>query len=152
MIRICGNAGQLLQIKGGEQVRRVILESPFKGEDWTQTKWNIAYLRLCVRDCVLRGDSPYASHALFTQPGILDDRVSHERQLGIDAGFAWRGAAEATVVYADFGISEGMRYGIEHAKSAGLPIEYRKLFDQKCINEVGRLLEHAMAPFPHQEE
>ena len=79
-------------------MQRVILESPFKGDNWEQTERNIAYLRLCLRDCVLRGEAPYASHALFTQPGVLDDHDPDERTLGMNAGFAWREVAEKTVV------------------------------------------------------
>ena len=36
-------------------------------------------------------------------------------------------AADATVVYADHGISRGMEIGIEDAKLANRPIEYREL-------------------------
>jgi hypothetical protein len=39
------------------------------------------------------------------KPGILRDDVPEERQQGIDAGLAWAGQAEATVVYTDRGIS-----------------------------------------------
>lgn len=104
-------------------MRRVILESPYAGDVET----NIAYARACVRDCVLRGDAPIASHLLFTQPGILDDDKPEERQLGIDAGLIWGSVAEATVVYTDKGISRGMRYGIERAERDGRPVEYRTL-------------------------
>ncbi len=75
----------------------------------------------------MRGEAPIASHLLYTQPGILDDAVPSERQLGIDAGLAWRKVAKASVVYTDLGISAGMRYGIEAATKSGKKIEYRKL-------------------------
>jgi hypothetical protein len=67
------------------QVRRVIVESPFAGD----IEANVIYARAAVRDCVLRGEAPIASHLLFTQPGILDDNVPEERALGIEAGLAW---------------------------------------------------------------
>lgn len=104
-------------------MRRVILESPYAGD----TEANVTYARACVRDCVLRGDAPIASHLLFTQPGILDDDIPDERSLGIAAGLAWLPVAEATVVYTDRGISRGMSYGIESARQAGRPIEFRRL-------------------------
>lgn len=107
-------------------MRRVILESPYAGD----IEANVAYARACVRDCVLRGEAPIASHLLFTQPGILDDDRPEERQLGIDAGLAWRTVAEATVVYTDRGISGGMRYGIDKATETGIPVEYRTLSPQ----------------------
>lgn len=104
-------------------MRLVILESPFAGD----VEANIAYAKACVHDCLLRGESPYASHLFFTQPGILDDNDPAERTLGINAGLAWGDKADATVVYTDRGMSSGMRYGIERAEKAGRPIEYRTL-------------------------
>lgn len=106
-------------------MRRVILESPYAGN----VDANVAYARACVRDCLQRGESPIASHLLFTQPGVLRDDVPEERALGIAAGLAWRHVAEATVVYADHGVSPGMQHGIKIAKDAGLPVEIRYLKD-----------------------
>lgn len=104
-------------------MKLVILESPYAGD----VEANVAYARRCVRDSLLRGEAPIASHLLYTQPGILDDDVPEERQHGIDAGLAWRAVAQATVVYINLGISRGMEYGIAAAKEAGLPVEYRSL-------------------------
>lgn len=109
-------------------MRRVIIESPFAGD----VDANIAYARRCVRDSVLRGEAPIASHLLLTQPGVLDDDVPEERQLGIDAGLAWRFVADASIVYTDRGISRGMEYGIAAAKEAGVPVEYRSLVPERC--------------------
>ena len=108
-------------------MRLVIVESPFASADPAVRAQNIWYARACVRDCVLRGDAPIASHLLFTQLGILDDDVPAERQLGIDAGLAWRKVADASVVYTDRGISKGMEYGIAFAIGAGVPVEYRAI-------------------------
>lgn len=108
-------------------MRRVILESPYAGETEADVEANVTYARACVRDSLRRGESPSASHLLFTQPGILDDDVPAERQLGIDAGLAWRAVAEASVVYTDRGISRGMEYGIAAAREAGIPVEFRSL-------------------------
>lgn len=104
-------------------MRLVILESPYAGD----VEKNVAYARRCVRDALLRGEAPIASHLLYTQPGILDDAVSSERQHGIDAGLAWRRVADASVVYCDLGISTGMEYGIAAAQEAGIPVEYRSI-------------------------
>lgn len=105
-------------------LRLVILESPYAGED---IEANITYARACVRDSLARGEAPIASHLLYTQPGILRDEVPAERQWGIDAGLAWRSVAQATVVYTDRGISNGMKYGIAAAEKAGISVEYRNL-------------------------
>ena len=105
----------------------MIVESPFAGETKADIDANIEYARAAVRDSVLRGEAPIASHLLYTQPGILDDAVPEERQLGIDAGLAWRDVAEASVVYTDRGISRGMKYGIAAAEAAGIQVEYRSI-------------------------
>ena len=101
----------------------VILETPFKGD----IKKNLEYARKCMRDCFMKGEFPFASHLLYTQEGILDDSVPEERNLGIEAGLTWAKFAEATRVYTDLGISEGMKQGIERAKKEGRNIEYRTL-------------------------
>lgn len=106
-------------------MRRVILESPFAGGE--QPYNNLRFARACVRDCLLRGESPIASHLLYTQQGVLRDYIPHERQLGIDAGHAWLAGCDAVVVYADYGISAGMQLGIDRAIAAHVPVEYRKL-------------------------
>ena len=104
-------------------MRLVIVESPFAGD----VEKNIRYARACVRDSLLRGEAPIASHLLYTQDGILDDNIESERQHGIDAGLAWRAVAEASIVYTDLGISKGMEYGIAAAIKSGNPVEYRSI-------------------------
>lgn len=47
----------------------VIIESPYAGD----VDRNLEYLRAAMRDCLKRGEAPFASHALYTQPGVLDD-------------------------------------------------------------------------------
>jgi hypothetical protein len=107
--------------------RLVVVESPFKGETPSEQEANIQYARLCLHDCLMRGEAPFASHLLYTQPTVLNDALPQERQHGIEAGFAWRYVAQATVVYTDRGISEGMQYGIDHAREIGQEIEFRTL-------------------------
>lgn len=131
-------------------MKLVIVESPFNPTVLPKPRWfdpilkvcgfdrlkrayrrgverNLAYLRECMRDCLLRGEAPFASHALYTQPGVLDDTVPAEREHGIHAGFAWAEMAGKRVVYVDLGSSKGMLYGIDHAKKLGQPIEYRSI-------------------------
>lgn len=104
-------------------MKLIIVESPFAGD----VERNIRYARRCVRDSLLRGEAPIASHLLYTQEGILDDNVESERNHGIAAGLAWRRVAEASVVYTDLGISRGMQFGIAAAEEAGIPVEYRTI-------------------------
>jgi hypothetical protein len=104
-------------------VKRVVIESPFAGD----VARNLAYVRACMADCLQRGEAPYASHALYTQPGVLDDLKPEERKLGIEAGFEWRAAAELTVFYVDLGWSKGMTLGLEDCQLKGKPFERREL-------------------------
>lgn len=104
-------------------MKRVILQSPYAGD----TKRNVAYARACLRDSLMRGEAPIASHLLYTQDGVLNDGIPDERRHGIDAGLAWREVADAVVVYRDLGLSEGMKYGIAAAEKSGLPVHYRRL-------------------------
>jgi len=106
-------------------MRLVIIESPYAGD----VEANTEYAQRCVRDALCRGEAPIASHLLYTQPNILNDDDPHERQWGIDAGLAWRKVAEASIVYTDLGVTKGMEYGIEAARNAGIPVEYRTLSD-----------------------
>lgn len=101
----------------------VVLESPFAGDENT----NIDYARRCAHDCFVRGELPFASHLLYTQHGILNDKVPEERNLGIHAGLIWTLIADKTVVYEDYGISKGMEKGIAFAKKLGRSVEYRKI-------------------------
>ena len=66
-------------------MRLVIIESPFAGN----IEENIKYARECVRDSLLRGEAPIASHLLYTQEGILDDNIAEERQHGYYYRFTW---------------------------------------------------------------
>ncbi len=101
----------------------VIVESPYAGD----VERNLRYVRAAMADCFSRGEYPIASHALYTQPGVLRDEIREERQLGIDAGLAWAEKGDLRVVYTDLGMSRGMAYGIKHAERIGQPVEYRQL-------------------------
>ncbi len=109
-------------------MRRVIVESPYAGD----IERNMRYLRACLADCLRRGEAPFASHAIYTQPGVLDDNDPAQRKLGIEAGFAWRVLADSTIIYSDLGISRGMIAGIKDAERLQIDgddhkIEYREL-------------------------
>ena len=104
-------------------MRLVILESPYAGD----IERNVTYARAALHDCLMRGEAPFASHLIYTQPGVLDDCEPCQRQYGIDAGIAWGDVADAVVVYTDLGMTAGMRYGIERHEQAGRAIEYRTL-------------------------
>lgn len=111
-------------------MRLVIVESPYAGKTEFEIARNVVYARACMRDCLMRGEAPFASHLLYTQPGILDDNNPEERALGIKVGFEWGKRADATVVYVNLGVTEGMQWGIESAKAKNRPVE------ERCLSSV----------------
>jgi hypothetical protein len=115
----------------------VIVESPFAADDAVLAEQYVFYLRACLHDCLTHGMAPFASHGLYTLPGVLDDKKPEERRLGIEAGFAWRAVATKTVVYTDFGVSSGMAKGIRHAIETNPTheVEYRTLppYELECV-------------------
>lgn len=108
-------------------MRLVVLESPYAGKTPHEIARNVRYLRACMHDCFMRGDIPFASHGLYTQPGVLRDDVPEERKLGIAGGLLWGSKAEAAVIYKDLGITSGMHYGWVRHKKEGRPVEEREL-------------------------
>lgn len=109
-------------------MRLVIMESPYAGASGEDIFGNLAFGRACLKDCLTRGEAPLASHLLYTQEGVLDDRDAADRALGIEAGHSWiTKHVEALVVYVDHGVSDGMRKGIIRAIQASRPVEFRFL-------------------------
>ena len=104
----------------------VIIESPYMGN----VKSNVAYARKCMSDSLLRGESPFASHLLYTQ--VLDDTKEIERLTGMSRAFHWYRHADLMAVYTDKGISAGMQKGMEVAEQLKIKIEYRKLDGNHC--------------------
>jgi len=102
-------------------MKLVVIESPYAGD----VHKNLNYARAAMLDCLSRGEAPLASHLLYTQ--VLDDEDPGERYRGIKAGLAWGQHADLVAVYADLGISTGMKLGIEAAKYDKIEIEYRTL-------------------------
>lgn len=108
----------------------VIIESPYAAPTALGIELNLRYARAAARDAIVHhGESPYLSHLLFTQRGILDDTVPDERALGIEAGLIWGAFAKRTVVYTDRGISSGMKLGIARAHEQGRRVDMRSLAD-----------------------
>ena len=118
-----------------DEMELVIIESPFKGEDWEHTKRNILYARLCVSYSLSLGEAPFASHLFYTQTGILRDDIPEERMRGIHAGFTWGDRGSKRIICHDFGISKGMEYGIKRAETIGQPLVYRLLSEVMNLEE-----------------
>lgn len=99
---------------------RVIVESPFAGGFA-----NVKYSRECLKDCLDRGESPYASHLLYTQKGVLDDAIPAQRTAGMEAASKWLEVADYVVVYCDLGLSPGMARGILRALAQSKIVKFR---------------------------
>jgi len=114
----------------------VILETPYAGD----VTLHLRYLRACMHDCLQRNEAPFASHGLYTQPGVLRDDVWEERERGITAGFAWRYLARTTVFYIDFGWSSGMERARAEVTRLGLGYLTRSLgegwLDKQLAREI----------------
>lgn len=69
--------------------RRVLIESPYAGD----VARNERYARACLADSLARGEAPFASHLLYTQPGVLDDTNPHEHAAGMafPTTYRWQG-------------------------------------------------------------
>jgi hypothetical protein len=106
-------------------MRRVITESPYAANTMHSVADHVAYAQDAMRDCLNRGEAPFASHLLY--PQALNDDNPAERTLGIAAGLAWAGLCDAVVVYIDLGVSRGMREAIDEHLRCGRVIEYRTL-------------------------
>lgn len=99
----------------------VIIESPYAGD----IPRNALYLGRALRDCIGKGEAPIASHGLF--PRYYSDALPAERQLCMEAGWAWMRAADKIAVYTDYGLTDGMRRGIEEAERLRRHIVYRQI-------------------------
>jgi len=104
-------------------MKLVVIESPYAGN----IEENVRYARACMLDCLSRNEAPFASHLLYTQPGVLHDEIPVQRALGINAGLAWRRVADLTAFYVDYGWSHGMREALKLLQSEKRPYEVRRL-------------------------
>jgi len=105
----------------------VMLESPYRGNNYEELEGNIEYARQCMADSLGRGEAPLASHLLYTQEGILDDKDPVERKAGIEAGLAWGHVAELIIFYTDRGWSTAMMKALDYYKNLGKTIVERSI-------------------------
>lgn len=112
-------------------MKLIVIESPYSTNpdgsraDAETIQRNLKYLWACIRDCISKGEAPYASHGYL--PFALNDGLPAERIQGMEAGFAWGRKADLVVAYIDLGVTNGMVVGFERAKGNGIPVENRKL-------------------------
>ncbi len=106
-------------------MRRIILESPYRGDNRPERIKNKIYLQECIVDALSRNESPFASHQMFTD--AINEDVPDQRSWGIHAGYEWWDAAEAIVFYVDRGWSTGMKWAKVRAEAKGRVIEERSI-------------------------
>lgn len=97
-------------------MKLVILESPRTGNE----KHNLAYAEKCVRDCLLKGESPIVGALLFTQ----QLNIPKEKRMRVNVSTTLGKTAEKQVFYTDYGMNDGMKYA---EANSDLPKEYRKI-------------------------
>lgn len=132
-------------------MNRIVIESPYASDTAQGRNDNITYLRRCLRDSLMRGEAPFASHAIYTQYGVLDDALPEERSLGIAAGIEWGSSAKSVAIYVDRGISSGMIQGIVAAVMRGARIEVRAL-DRAVSKDDLKTVYDAARPSPSVSE
>lgn len=105
---------------------RVIIESRYRDSHPGQQEYYKQFAFACMEDCLRNyNEAGFASHCNYTN--FLNEESEAERNLGILAGFAWREAAEKSVVYTNLGTSPGVEWGIQDSIAKGKPVEYRTL-------------------------
>lgn len=125
-----------------------IIESPYAARPGSigltkamEVLRHLEYARAAMADCFARGEIPLASHALYTQPGVLADDNSEQRRQGMEAGFTLRRVlgvtahlsdlGETIVVqtacYEDLGLTPGMQTGLARSVDDGVPVIFRRL-------------------------
>lgn len=108
----------------------IVIESPFKATEEHSNEVHRAYLERCLRDAVLRGETPYASHKMLTD--AFNDCDPVERRIGINAGLAMArqlvlaGTAQA-IFYIDYGWGEGMHGARDLYQKLGISYENRSI-------------------------
>lgn len=103
----------------------VIIESPYAAKDAKIAVRNRNYCITCMQDSIFRGEVPFAGHLLYTS--VLNDRDPRARALGLRLSRSFLFLSSLVAVYTDYGISAGMKLGIELAERYSIPIEYRRI-------------------------
>ncbi|MBU4215741.1 MAG: hypothetical protein KJ792_13925 [Actinobacteria bacterium] len=97
----------------GAALRRVVIEVPHGGD--------AGYERAAFLDSVNRGEAPVSATALQGEDGELEPLDARRiREV-------WGRYSEATVVYADLGVTAGMQAAVDDARLSGRDVEIRHL-------------------------
>lgn len=103
----------------------VVICSPLRAATPDEVEKNKAYAREALRNSLLRGEAPFASHLLYTQ--VLSDEIPEERAAAITAAHQVIMRAERLAVYIDRGVTDGMKDEIRIASVSGVRIVFRTM-------------------------
>jgi len=116
--------------------------SPYSGD----TAANLTYLRQIMAAVLVEGYAPVAGHAMYTQPGVLDDNDLEQRMQGIAAGQELYRVCDVVRVYTERGISDGMWADIEFCRKICKPLYVFCIAGGIELTEGGYKLLSAMRP------
>lgn len=85
------------------------------------------------REIVMQGHEAIAPHLLY--PNFLNDDIEEERNAGIKSALKLMHVSDMIIINTKFGISEGMKEEIKHAKENNM-----KKYTVKDIQELKELL------------
>nr|WP_326183644.1 DUF4406 domain-containing protein [uncultured Oscillibacter sp.] len=101
-------------------MKLIYVASPYAGD----VKRNLEYAKAACRIVMDSGRAFFAPHLLY--PGLLDDRIPQERQLGMDMGHTVLARYDELWVFGST-VSPGMRTEMEEAERLGIPIRKMEL-------------------------
>lgn len=122
----------------------VVIESPYAADTAAGVERNLRYLRACMAFCLAQDAAPYASHGLYTQPGVLNDKIPEERKKGMRAGFAIGAKLEERWFFTDLGMTDGMLRGEEAAGKKNQPTRRFSIPDWEKIAEREELVDRTL--------
>lgn len=96
--------------------QKVFICSPYAGD----IERNCEIARALCRKAADRAYAPFAPHLVY--PQLLNDSDPYERKKGMDFGLEFLEKCDEVWVYAENGISQGMKKEIELASSLGIPV------------------------------
>jgi len=104
-------------------LKKVAIESPYKGD----VERNIEFCQNICKFAVQNGYNPFAMHLFY--PQFLDDKITQERNLGIQCGLGWTDHANEVwfCLREEDKISQGMLRAIERNTELEKSEKFRKL-------------------------
>lgn len=107
----------------------IVLESPYSGD-------NVAYTQRAMKHAREKGEIVIIPHLLWTQHHNFvsdwDEKYTVKnggRDVSLEQIKELRRRADKVVFYTDYGMSSGMKHGLEHCKAEHIPYEERTIGD-----------------------